>query len=165
MGTKESGSECFPLFPTVNYLSRLSKDNFRSVLADNGLFVGQDEILFTVLFNDGAKPSEIAKKLGTSLASVSVSLKRLEKTGFIERKNDKNDARVSHIYISEKGRRAMEKIYKDLKSYEESILKGFDEEEKKLFREYLDRAIFNACGVGNYSYKRPKKQRGEDADE
>ncbi len=164
MGKKEGG-DCFPFFPTVNYLSRLSKDNFRSVLADNGLFVGQDEILFTVLFNNGAKPSDIAKKLSTSLASVSVSLKRLEKAGFVERKNDEKDARISHIYISEKGRRAMEKIHKDLKSYEKSILEGFTEEEKNLFREYLDRAIFNACGVVNYSYKRPKERKGEDADE
>ncbi len=157
--------EHFPLFPTVNYLSRLSKDNFRSVLADNGLFIGQDEILFTVLFNDGAKPSEIAKKLDTSLASISVSLKRLEKAGFIEKKNDESDGRVCHIYISEKGRRSMEKIHGDLRAYEESILKGFSEDEKKLFRSYLDRAIFNACGVEGYSYKRPVKNKEDNTDE
>lgn len=164
MGADSKCSECFPLFPTVNYLSRLSKDNFRSVLADNGLFVGQDEILFTILFNEGSKPSEIAKILNTSLSSISVSLKRLEKTGFIEKRNDEKDARISHIYISEKGKAAMQKIHKDLKAYEKNIMSGFSKEEIEQLRNYLDRLIYNASGVENYSYKRPTRPKGDDED-
>jgi len=92
----------FPLFPTVNYISKIGKDNFRSVLSENGVFQGQDEILFLIMHKEGLKPSEIAKYLHTSLASISVSLKRLEKQGFIEKRNDENDMRISHIYINEK---------------------------------------------------------------
>ena len=64
----------FPLFPTVNYISKIGKDNFRSVLSENGVFQGQDEILFLIMHKEGLKPSEIAKYLHTSLASISVSL-------------------------------------------------------------------------------------------
>lgn len=147
----------FPLFPTINFLSRLGKDNFRSVLSENGLFIGQDEILFTIMFNSGAKPSEIAKLSNTSLASISVSLKRLERAGFIEKRNDENDARISHIYLSEKGMEAMERIHKDLQSFEKNMLRGFDEKEVSELRGYLDRLIYNASGTENYSYKRPRK--------
>jgi len=157
LDTEFKCEEYFPLFPTINFLSRLGKDNFRSVLSENGLFVGQDEILFTIMFNSGAKPSEIAKCSNTSLASISVSLKRLEKAGFIEKRSDENDARISHIYLSEKGRQAMERIHKDLMSFEANMLKGFNEEEKLLLRRYLDRLIYNASGMENYSYTRPRK--------
>ena len=30
----------FPLFPTVNYISKIGKDNFRSVLSENGCVSG-----------------------------------------------------------------------------------------------------------------------------
>lgn len=157
MDTKSKCEDHFPLFPTINFLSRLGKDKFRSALTENGLFVGQDEILFTIMFNSGAKPSEIAKLSNTSLASISVSLKRLEKAGFIEKRNDENDARISHIYLSEKGRTALERIHKELMSFEENMLQGFDEKEVTELRGYLDRLIYNASGMENYSYTRPRK--------
>lgn len=152
----------FPLFPVVNYLSKLGKDNFRSVLSENGVFQGQDEILFLIMHKEGLKPSEIAKYLHTSLASISVSLKRLEKQGFIEKKNDENDARTSHIFINEKGRTALKNIQKKLFDYHKRMLDGFSEEEIGNLRLYLDRIIFNATGEADYSYKRPHDFEGDE---
>lgn len=152
----------FPLFPTVNYLSKAGRDNFRSVLSENGLFPGQDEILLLIMFDEGLKPSEIAKHLHTSLASISVSLKRLEKQGMLERKDDENDARTSHIYLKEKGRTALKNIHQKLMSYQERIFSDFSDEELELFRSFLDRAIYNASGEENYSYKRPNHLKGDD---
>lgn len=152
----------FPMFPTVNYLSKIGKDNFRSVLSENGLFQGQDEILFIIMHKEGLKPSEIAKYLHTSLASISVSLKRLEKQGFIEKRNDENDARISHIYINEKGKTALGNIHDNLEESQKKMFSGFDEAEIQQFRAYLDRLIFNATGEADYSYKRPFKLKGDE---
>lgn len=154
----------FPLFPTVNYISKIGRDNFRSVLSENGLFQGQDEILFLIMFKEGLKPSEIAKFLHTSLASISVSLKRLEKQGVIEKRDDANDARISHIYITEKGRLAITNVHKTLISNQSKMFAGFTEEEIGQFRIYLDRVIFNATGEENYSYKRPRRLKGDEDD-
>ena len=152
----------FPLFPTVNYISKIGKDNFRSVLSENGVFQGQDEILFLIMHKEGLKPSEIAKYLHTSLASISVSLKRLEKQGFIEKRNDENDMRISHIYINEKGRTALKNIHEKLFDNQKKKLTGFSEEESKQLRTYLDRIIFNATGESDYSYKRPYDFKGDE---
>ncbi len=152
----------FPLFPTVNYISKIGKDNFRSVLSENGVFQGQDEILFLIMHKEGLKPSEIAKYLHTSLASISVSLKRLEKQGFIEKRNDENDMRISHIYINEKGRTALKNIHEKLFDNHKKMLSGFSEEEAKQLRTYLDRIIFNATGESDYSYKRPYDFKGDE---
>ena len=136
----------FPLFPTVNYISKIGKDNFRSVLSENGVFQGQDEILFLIMHKEGLKPSEIAKYLHTSLASISVSLKRLEKQGF----------------INEKGRTALKNIHEKLFDNHKKMLSGFSEEEAKQLRTYLDRIIFNATGESDYSYKRPHDFKGDE---
>ncbi len=152
----------FPLFPTVNYLSKIGRDNFRSVLSENGVFQGQEEILFLIMFKEGLKPSEIAKYLHTSLASISVSLKRLEKQGLLQRVDDEKDARISHIYLNEKGRAALTDIHKNLQAYQEKVFSGFSAQEIELFRTYLDRVIYNATGEENYSYKRPNKLKGDE---
>lgn len=126
------------------------------------MFQGQDEILFLIMHKEGLKPSEIAKYLHTSLASISVSLKRLEKQGFIEKRNDENDMRISHIYINEKGRTALKNIHEKLFDNHKKMLSGFSEEEAKQLRTYLDRIIFNATGESDYSYKRPHDFKGDE---
>lgn len=158
------GEICFfPLFPVVNYLSRLGREKFRSALKKNGLYPGQDEILLAVKFNAGIKPLEISKKLSISLASVSVSLKRLEKAGFIIKKPDEKDARTNHIYLSEKAEAALGKIRTELMNYESEMISGFEKEELEQLRIYLDRLIYNASGVENYSHKRPSAHERGDA--
>ena len=114
------------------------------------------------MHKEGLKPSEIAKYLHTSLASISVSLKRLEKQGFIEKRNDENDMRISHIYINEKGRTALKNIHEKLFDNHKKMLSGFSEEEAKQLRTYLDRIIFNATGESDYSYKRPHDFKGDE---
>lgn len=164
MFKEEECEKRFPLFPTVNYISKIGRDNFRSVLKENGIFHGQDEILFFIMFKEGLKPSEIAKYLHTSLASISVSLKRLEKQGFLEKRSDENDARISHIYLNEKGKTAVTNMHRNLFEYQDKIFTGFSGEELDLFRSFLDRVIFNATGEENYSYKRPNKLKGDEED-
>ena len=43
-------------------------------------------------------------------ATVTVMIKRLEKTGFVERKDDKNDQRISRIFLTEKGKNICENL-------------------------------------------------------
>ncbi len=57
----------FPLFPTVNYLSKIGRDNFRSVLKENGIFQGQDEILFLILKSRSFLKNEVMKTMPESV--------------------------------------------------------------------------------------------------
>ncbi len=141
----------FPLNPMIHYISKITKANFRATLAEHNLFPGQDEILLVVLFYDGIKPSQIAKRMNTSLASISVSLKRLEKAGFIEKKQDEKDARITRVYINKKGKEAMADVRKSLSEYENKMLDGFDFEEKEQLKGFLDRLIFNISGEEDFS--------------
>ena len=83
--------------PRVNYLSRLVRRRFNEVIAEEGLFSGQQDILFAIVDNEGVTSSELSSMAGVSAATISVSVKRMEKAGFIIKKADENDARISRL--------------------------------------------------------------------
>ncbi|MCX8022602.1 MAG: MarR family transcriptional regulator [Syntrophorhabdaceae bacterium] len=56
--------------------------------------------------------------------------KRLEKNGFIVRKSDPNDERVTILEITKKGRDTLAKIEKERDENMNTMLKGFTEQEK-----------------------------------
>jgi DNA-binding MarR family transcriptional regulator len=70
--------------------------------------------------------------------------KRLEKRGFINRKGDSEDERITILEITPKGRRVINNIKK---AHEENIgnyLKGFSDKQKKSLLETLKRLINNS---------------------
>jgi MarR family 2-MHQ and catechol resistance regulon transcriptional repressor len=62
--------------------------------------------------------------------------KRLEKNGFIMRKSDPSDERVTILEITTKGKATLSKIEKERDDNVHAMLMGFSEQEK---RELLDR--------------------------
>lgn len=73
--------------PRVNYLSRLVRRRFNEVIAEEGLFSGQQDILFAIVDNEGVTSSQLSSMSGVSAATISVSVKRMEKAGFIIKKS------------------------------------------------------------------------------
>ncbi|OQB24632.1 MAG: transcriptional regulator SlyA [Firmicutes bacterium ADurb.Bin182] len=73
------------------------------ILNKYGLYPGQPSILFVMSKMDGMTQNEIARELGVSKASVGVSLRRMEKSGFVRRVQDKNDTRCNRVILTQKG--------------------------------------------------------------
>ena len=78
-----------------------------------------------------------------AVATASVSVKRMEKAGFIYKKADKSDARIIRLYPTEKARQAPENIKNKMDSLEDVIKKGMTPEEAYTLSELLQRAIDN----------------------
>jgi DNA-binding MarR family transcriptional regulator len=70
--------------------------------------------------------------------------KRLEKSGFITRKSDPRDERVTLLEITEKGRNVLSRIEKERDEHMEAMLRGFPEEEKRELLEKVSRLIRNS---------------------
>ena len=73
--------------------------------------------------------TELAEKLEISPAAVAVSLKKLEKTGYISRQCDSRDNRVNQIVITEKGQDMIRRSVEYFREIDENMLKGFSEQE------------------------------------
>ncbi|MCD7796216.1 MAG: MarR family transcriptional regulator [Clostridiales bacterium] len=93
--------------------------------------------------NEGITVSALAKMLNASPASISVSLKRMEKTGFIIKKPDKEDSRLIRLYPVQKAKDAPENVKKHMESLENTLSKGMSKEEALSFSDLFQKAIDN----------------------
>ena len=79
--------------------------------------MGQPRVLFYLEEFPGISQKELSEKLDISKESISVSTRRLETSGFLERKESDIDRRVNLLKLTDKGFR----VVKDLRSNFEKI--------------------------------------------
>lgn len=108
-------------------------------LNKNGLFRGQHQVLMCVWKNPGASQKELAKLHNVSTATMAVTLKKLEKGGYVRRLVDQQDNRLNKIGLTEKGLAEVEASLKIFGETERDMFAGFSEEEKEKVCEYLNR--------------------------
>lgn len=129
--------------PRVNHLAKYLRKALNQAISEQGLFSGQQDILFNVLENEGITLGELADLLGVAVATASVSVKRMEKAGFIYKKADGSDARVIRLYPTDKARQAPENIRHKMDLIDDVLKSGMSESEIEAFSALLDRAIDN----------------------
>ena len=100
---------CFPLYAAARHVTRLYDPFLRPL----GLTYTQ-YIVFLVLWEkDGITVSEIGKKLMLDNGTLSPLLKKLEQSGYIERRRRREDDRVVEITLTPAGK-ALQKQAKDV---------------------------------------------------
>jgi DNA-binding MarR family transcriptional regulator len=108
-----------------------------------GLYGGQQFILFALWQQEGQSHSELAETLHVSPATISNAVKRMEKAGFVQRRPDFTDERISRVFLTEAGRSirgALEETWCDM---EKRAFAGFSKEESSTFRQGLKRVLEN----------------------
>lgn len=109
----------------------------QALLDEIGLYHGQPHMLFILNKRDGQSQKELATALGVTPATITVMLKRMEKTDLLMRKQDMEDQRVSRVYITENGRKICIKAKKIFRKIEEECFGSFTEEEAIILRKLL----------------------------
>ncbi len=139
--------ECQKLSSTMGFLlARICRAHYRrarALLDDVGLYRGQQFVLCALWKEEGLTHSDLADHLGVSPATVTNALKRMEQAGFLERRPDPQDQRVSRVYLTEAGREirgAVEEIWGEL---EQETLQGFSPEERQALERLLQRICAN----------------------
>ncbi|MDZ4765071.1 MAG: MarR family transcriptional regulator [Chloroflexota bacterium] len=114
-----------------------------TMLNEIGLHVGQEMFFVSLLQEEGATQSEIADRLHVQRATVTNMLQRLEHSGWIERRGDKVDQRVLHVYLTESGRALQYQLQQVWREIEDQTTQGMTLEERLLFRRLLLQAYQN----------------------
>ena len=109
------------------------------MLSEYGLHYTYPRILGTILYREGATQ----KELNTSPAAMSVSVKRLQKAGLIEKMSDASDSRINIIRLTEKGHRIHDDTFDKTLAIDRKMLDGFTEAETQELFAYLDRIQSN----------------------
>lgn len=89
------------------------------------------------------KISEVSRIMLVPGANMTGIGKRLEREGFLIRKSDPNDERVTILEITPKGRRTLKNIEQEKDRSIETILRGFSQKDKTEFLDKLKRLIKN----------------------
>lgn len=127
----------------IGFISRKSKNYFNQVVSEEGLFAGQHHIIMMLERVGCATVSQIAEEMRTTSATASVSIKRLEKAGFVEKRSSESDARITKIYLTDKALAVTQRIKAKMDEAEESLTQGLTQEEKYLLSDLLDKVVNN----------------------
>jgi len=87
--------------------------------------------------------TEVSRIMLVSGANMTGLAKRLEKNGFIQRKSDPNDERVTLLQIAAKGKTVLTDIEVSRDQLLENIVQGFSAEEKKTVYSMVRRWLRN----------------------
>lgn len=110
---------------------------------DTGLHRSQHRILMILGKHPDCSQTMLAEKLEVSPAAVAVALKKLEKSGYIERQSVESDNRMNHIVVTPKGLEAIRLSCVYFQEVENALLDGFSEEEMELLEGFLKKIIQN----------------------
>ncbi len=104
-----------------------------------GLYPGQPQLMFAIRDLEAPTQNELALKLSVSKASVGVSLRRLEGSGFVKRVRDKSDTRCIRIALTKKGLEYVRWCDIDYQVLFTTMLEGFTGDEKERAFSTLER--------------------------
>ncbi|MFW6318869.1 MAG: MarR family winged helix-turn-helix transcriptional regulator [Bacillota bacterium] len=121
----------------------LHKRLMTSILERYNITYAQYQVLKIINEHPGVTAKEILIYLDTDKATLSGVLTRLEKSGYIERKVDKEDRRLVHVYLTEKSVSVCEDVKSIEASCEEELLKGLKPKEIRHFFDAFNHVINN----------------------
>ena len=111
----------------------------RANLEKVGLYIGQPVALEVLYQNPGLTQIEIASLCGVKAPTVHVMLERLAKKGIIEKRTVEKGLKTNGIYLTEQGEKIYHLAIQAQKQTDEEKFKGFTEEERQEFYQYLNR--------------------------
>jgi DNA-binding MarR family transcriptional regulator len=111
---------------------------YNSEAVNHDLTTSVGFILLNIDTKEGTPSTSIGPLMGMEATSLSRTLNALEKKGLIERKKDLVDARVTRIFLTEKGKQKKEISKKTVKEFNNELLEKIGEEKIKIFNEVIE---------------------------
>jgi MarR family transcriptional regulator, organic hydroperoxide resistance regulator len=102
-----------------------------------GLYVGQETLLISLQNEDGMAQSDLAARHNLDLSTITKVVQRMERSGLVERRADPQDARVSRVYLTARGRELVEPARQLWLDLEQQLTQGLSEAERLLLHRLL----------------------------
>jgi DNA-binding MarR family transcriptional regulator len=118
-------------------ICKLKHTRVQALLEALGLYEGQPAMLRTLWAQQGLTHTELARSLRVQPATITKMITRMEKTGFVERRHDPDDQRVSRVYLTEAGRAVQADVQQVWHTLEKEAFADFGQEERALLRRFL----------------------------
>jgi DNA-binding MarR family transcriptional regulator len=127
----------------ISRASDLKHRRMHELLDELGLHQGQAFVLYALWEQDGITQSELTERLNRSPSTITKTVQRMEKAGFVKRCPDDSDERVSHVYLTDAGRNIRPAVEEAWNRLDRQIFAGFSPQELALFSDFLIRVCQN----------------------
>lgn len=112
-----------------------------------GVYRSQHRILVAISEHTNVSQKELAKQLYVSTATIAVSVKKLEKGGYITRIVNQDDNRLNKLCLTEKGKAMVRQSNEFFNGVEEQMFCGFSKDELAVMEQYMDRICENLAHI------------------
>jgi MarR family transcriptional regulator, organic hydroperoxide resistance regulator len=113
------------------------------LLAEIGLFPGQDQVLQLLTEQDGVTMTAIADALRIKPPTASKMIARMAAQGLLERRGTEDDARKVAVFIAPEGLSRIDQLRKTARKVEKQALSGFDDKDVRRLRRLLKKVARN----------------------
>lgn len=130
----------------LSHIHSVTSDFLRDKLKENGwpdFATSHGNILFQLNCCESMTMKDLSQKINRDKSTTTVLVRKLEQEGLIETVSGSNDKRSKLIRLTEKGKEYNSKTSEISKDLISTFYKGFSEEEKTKFVEFLQKISNN----------------------
>ena len=135
------------LAPLLAQAARSMRTVLSRTLLESGLYAGQDGVMLALAETDGMTAGALAGHLGVKAPTMTRTIGRMEAQGFLERKADAGDARLTKVYLTANGRERLQAIEAAADLSEATALKGMTDKQIRTLAKLLKVVDANLQGV------------------
>jgi len=128
-------------------LCHLQHNRIHVLMDDLGLYRGQGRALDVLWRNDGCTHGDLAQALSVQPATVSKMIQRMERSGFVARRADPKDQRVSRVFLTEAGRQVKQQVDARFDQLEREAIEGLSAQDVNALHQLLTRIRENLARV------------------
>ena len=128
---KDSGERAHSVSTAVTQVARAMRTQLSRGLAESGLYAGQDTVVQLLSEQDGLTPGALAQKLGVKAPTMTRTIGRMEAQGFVERRTDETDGRLTTVHLTGEGRARLDSIAHAVGEAEQLAVRGLSGKEVK----------------------------------
>ena len=128
----------------ISLCTAIKKDytkNINLILKDLNVTLSDFAFLNILYYENNLSQDYLAKQVQYNNATVTRSLRRLEKRGFITRRQNENDKREKIVQLTPLGRDVTRVVIQKLEEYDRYTLRDFDDEEIESCMTFLERYL------------------------
>ena len=115
------------------YMMRAIDQELSSMNIGSGRF----SYLFMLYIQEGITQQEMADRLQSDKAAVARTLAQMEKHGYVTRKQDANDRRITRVYLTQKSRQLRPQLEKGVNSVIHHMQSGLSSTEVSIVNQSL----------------------------
>lgn len=120
-----------------------TRKDYADSLREIKIYVGQDHLLWNLWQKDGLSQTKLCELMGCEPPTLTNMVKKLEVYGLVTRRKDSLDARVTRVFLTEKGSALEYPITNIWENHQKKMLSGISTEDQEILKRLLQKIDAN----------------------